>query len=359
MSTHRLERLRARLADLGLEAVLITQAENRRYVSGFTGSTGTLLISATQALFITDFRYYEQVGRQSPEFTLVKQSKTFKDALRQAVRQLGAKSIAFESRDVSVGLYEDMREALAGRGDTLIADMLPAADIVEPLRAIKDEGEIAAIAGAAQLADAALAGALAVFAAGMTELEAAWEIERRMRDLGAQGVGFELIVASGPNSALPHHRPGDRPLQTGEPIVIDIGARVDGYVSDLTRTICLGKATAKFKRIYDIVLQAQQAALAAIKAGPDGKTVDAVARDIITRAGFGKKFGHGLGHGVGLHVHEQPRLSPMVKEPKPLVAGNVVTVEPGIYLPGWGGVRIEDLVVVTEAGIRNLSGSPK
>lgn len=359
MTTTRLDKLRSRMGELGLNAILITQADNRRYISGFTGSTGVLLVTAGSAYFITDFRYYEQVAQQSPEFTLVKQTTSFKDALLQAVRLSGAKSIAFESRDVSVGLYQDMVEALRGSRKKPVAGLVPAADVVEPLRMVKDEGEIAAIARAAAVTDAALAGALPSFAPGMTEKQAAWEIERRMRDMGAQGVAFELIVASGPNSALPHARPSDRPLQQGEPIVIDIGARVDGYCSDMTRTITLGKPTAKFRRIYDIVLKAQMAALQAVKAGALDKDMDAVARDIISEAGYGKKFGHSLGHGVGLFIHEGPRLSPLVQEPKPLQPGMVVTIEPGIYLPGWGGVRIEDLVVVTENGMRDLSASPK
>jgi len=358
-STH-LERLRARMADLNLEAILVTQPENRRWVSGFTGSAGTLLVTADQALFITDFRYFEQVARQCPGFTLVKQTKTFKDALRQAVRSAGAKKIAFESRDVTVGLYEDMREALRGHGDRLVAELLPTSDVVEPLRAVKDEAEIQAIARAAEITDAAFAQALPAITAGMTEIQAAWEIERRMREMGAQNVGFELIVASGPNSALPHARPSARVIQEGEPIVFDLGAMVNGYRSDMTRTICLGKPTTKFRKVYGVVLEAQQAALAAIRAaGPTGKDIDAIARNVITAAGYGSKFGHGLGHGVGLAIHEGPRLSPLLTDPKPLEEGNVVTVEPGIYLPGWGGVRIEDLVVVTRDGVRNLTKSPK
>lgn len=358
MSTH-LERLRARLADLSVEAVLITQAENRRYVSGFTGSAGTLLVTASHALFITDFRYYEQVGQQCPEFTLVKQTKTFKTALREAVQLAGVKSLSFESQDVSVWLYQDMRDALAGEGDSLIAELVPTADVVEPLRAAKDEDEIASIARAAAITDAALAGALPAFAPGMTERQAAWEIERRMREMGSPGVAFELIVASGPNSALPHARPSDRLLQKDEPIVIDIGAKINGYCSDMTRTVWLGEPSAKFHEVYGIVLKAQLAALAAIKAGEDGKDMDAIARNIITEAGYGPMFGHSLGHGVGLQVHEQPRLSHLLTNPQPLVPGNVVSVEPGIYLPGWGGVRIEDLVAVTETGLRNLVSSPK
>jgi len=343
------------MADLKLEAMLVSQAENRRYVSGFTGSTGALLVTATKALFIADFRYYEQVSRQCPDFSLLKQTKTFKVAFQQAARLARAKSIAIESRDVSVGLFQDMQDVLVGAKVTLI----PVSDVVEPLRLIKDESEIAAIARAAQITDAALAAALPSFHAGMTETQAAWEIEKRMRDMGAQGVGFELIVASGPNSALPHARPSARLLRESEPIVIDIGARVDGYTADLTRTICLGKQTAKFRKIYGIVLEAQLAALSAIKAGMTDKAADALARDVIATAGYGPKFGHSLGHGVGLAVHEGPRLSPFAAEPKPLQPGMVVTVEPGIYLPEWGGVRIEDLVVVTESGLRILSAAPK
>lgn len=359
MSAERLARLRARMQQLGLEAMLITQPDNRRYVSGFTGSTGTLLVTAERALFITDFRYYDQVAQQSPEFTLVKQNKAFGDALVRAVRLAGVRTVAFESRDVCVGLHHDMMDALSGSGKKPLAELQPTAGVIEPLRAVKDEAEIAAMARAAAITDAAFAGALAVWHAGMTEMQAAWEIERRMRDMGAQGVGFELIVQAGANSALPHARPSEATLQEGEPIVVDIGACVDGYRSDMTRTVCLGQSTAKYRKIYNIVLEAQMAALAAVRAGAIDKEVDAVARDIITKAGYGAKFGHGLGHGVGLQVHEAPRLSPMVREPGPLVPGNAVTVEPGIYLPGWGGVRIEDLVVVTENGARILTASPK
>lgn len=358
MSTH-LVRLRARLAELDVEALLITNAENRRYVSGFTGSAGTLLVSAKHAFFITDFRYYEQVGQQCPEFSLVKQTKTFKEALREAVLAASVKHLCFESQDVTVWRYQDMRDALAGEGDDLIAELVPTADAVEPLRAVKDDAEIASIARAAAITDAALAQALPFIVAGKTERQAAWEIERRMREMGASAVGFELIVAAGPNSALPHARPSERLIQENEPIVIDIGALVDGYCSDMTRTICLGTPSAKFREIYGIVLKAQLAALAAIKAGENGKDIDAVARDIITDAGYGPQFGHSLGHGVGLQVHEQPRLSHLLANPLPLVPGNVVSVEPGIYLPGWGGVRIEDLVLVTETGVRNLVASPK
>ena len=358
MSTH-LQRLRARMAELPVDAMLVTQAENRRYVSGFTGSTGTLLVTGKHALFITDFRYYEQVGQQCPEFTLVKQPRTFKEALREAVQAAQVKNLSFESQDVTVWRYQDMRDALAGEGDKLIAELTPTADVVEPLRAVKDEQEIGAIARAAEITDMALAQALPFFKPGMTERQAAWEIERRMREMGSPAVAFELIVASGPNSALPHARPSDRLLQNGEPIVIDIGASMNGYCSDMTRTICLGEPTAKYREIYGIVLKAQSAALASIKAGQNGKDMDAVARDIISDAGYGPQFGHSLGHGVGLQVHEQPRLSHLLANPQPLVPGNVVSVEPGIYLPGWGGVRIEDLVVVTESGLRNLVSSPK
>ena len=359
MSVERLARLRARMADLQIEAILITQAENRRYISGFTGSAGTLLVTADQALIITDFRYFEQAAQQCPEFTMVKQPRTFGEAFKQAVRLAHAKTLAFESRDVSVGLYQEMEEALTTASGRQTAQLMPVAAVVEPLRLVKDEGEIAAIARAAQITDAALTEAMPHFQPGMTEVAAAWEIESRMREMGAQDVAFDLIVASGPNSALPHAEPSARQLHEGEPIVIDIGAKVDGYCSDMTRTICLGKPTPKFKRVYDIVLEAQVTALNGIKAGITDKDADALARDIIAKAGFGPKFGHSLGHGVGLFIHEGPRLSPNVKEPKPLQAGMVVTDEPGIYLPGWGGIRIEDLLLVTDSGVRVLSSYPK
>lgn len=359
MSDIRLERLRARLAELNIAALLVSQPENRRYLSGFTGSAGWLLITPTLAQIITDSRYYEQVAAQAPAFALVKQNKTFKDAFRQAVRAAGAKTIAFESHNVSVAQLRDMEEALKGPRGGASATMVATTDVVEPLRAVKEESEIAAIARAAEITDQALAAALPGFKAGMTELEASWEIERRMRELGAQGTAFELIVAAGPNSALPHARPGERRLQLGQPIVLDIGARVDGYASDMTRTICLGKETPRFHKIYGIVLEAQQAALKAIKAGVTGKEVDGIARAIISNAGYGPKFGHSLGHGVGLAIHESPLLSFRTVVPKPLLPGMVVTVEPGIYLPGWGGVRIEDSVVVTEDGARILTHSPK
>lgn len=359
MSNGRLERLRARMAELKLEAMLITQPDNRRYITGFTGSTGTALVTASSALFITDFRYWEQVGQQCPDFTLVQQKKTFKEAFRQAVRASGAQNVGIETRDVSVGLFQDMCDALEQKSGPPLAELQPAADVIEPLRLIKDESEIASIARAAAITDQALAAALAVFTPGITETQASWEIERRMREAGASDVAFELIVASGPNAALPHARPSDRQLRLSEPIVIDIGAEVDGYRSDMTRTVCLGKQTPKFRRVYDVVLQAQEAALTAIKAGQLDRDMDALARKIISDAGFGSKFGHSLGHGVGLQVHEGPRLSHLLAEPKPLRPGMVVTVEPGIYLPGWGGVRIEDLVVVTETGIRDLTSAPK
>ncbi len=359
MSTTRLQLLRGRMASLNVEAILISQPENRRYVSGFTGSSGWLLVTASDALIITDFRYYEQVGRECEGFTLVQQNKTFGEAFRQAVRQAGVGTVAFESRHVTVGMHQDMQDALARKGRKPIAELVAVADVVEPLRAVKDEAEIAAISRAAEITDTALGQALPRFAVGMTEKEAAWQIERAMRELGASGTAFDLIVASGPNAALPHARPSDRPLGTGEPIVIDIGARVDGYASDLTRTICLGKETSKFRRIYGFVRQAQDAALAAVRPGPTGREMDSVAREIIRAAGYGRRFGHGLGHGVGLAVHEAPTLSFREREAQPLAAGMVVTIEPGIYLPGWGGVRIEDLVVVRADGAQVLSKSPK
>jgi Xaa-Pro aminopeptidase len=235
----------------------------------------------------------------------------------------------------------------------------PVRGLVLELRAVKDAEEIDALRQALRLTDEALAAALAQTRPGMTERELAWLIESAMRTSGAPAVAFDIIVASGPNGARPHARPSDAVLPPGQPIVIDMGAKVNGYCGDLTRTVCLGPPADpdRFWQIYNTVLRAVQAAEAAIRPGLTGIEVDAVARGLIAEAGFGDFFGHGLGHGVGLAVHELPRFSRF--SPGPVVAGHVVTVEPGIYVPDWGGVRIEDVVLVTENGVEVLTKAPK
>lgn len=349
----RLVRLRAVLAETGADALLVSQPEDRAYLSGFSGSSGWLLITPEAALIATDFRYYEQVGIECPGYELIKLTTTVADALPGMLMQTGVTRLAFQADHATFADVQGWSKAAPE------VEWAPVKGLVMGLRAVKDAPEVAALRAAIALADAALAAALAQAKPGMTEQALAWLIESYMRTHGAQAVSFDIIVACGPNGARPHARASDAPLVAGQPIVIDMGARLNGYCSDLTRTICLGQPESpdKFWSVYNTVLQAQTAAEAAIRPGMTGPEADAVARDVIAAAGYGDYFGHGLGHGVGLAVHELPRLSRLSTDT--LAPGNFVTVEPGIYLPGWGGVRIEDIVLVTENGVEVLTQAPK
>jgi Xaa-Pro aminopeptidase len=349
----RLARLCSLLPDLGVDGLLISQPENRRYLSGFTGSAGALLLTADRALIATDFRYYEQVGRQCPLFELVRITKELKDLLPSMLQDTGVSRLGFEADNLTVAQFDSLKTAAPG------IEWQPTRQVTAELRAIKDEAEIEALRRAIVLTDEALEAALAAARPGMTELELAWSIESYMRTHGANNVAFDLIVAGGPNSALPHAEPGDNPLLAGEPIVIDIGAEVDGYHGDMTRTVCFGQPNdpARFWEIYNTVLRAQVTAEAGIRPGMSTRDADALARDVIVEAGFGNDFGHGLGHGVGLQIHESPLLSRYTNAT--VREGMLITIEPGIYIPGWGGVRIEDVVLITENGAEVLTGAPK
>jgi Xaa-Pro aminopeptidase len=339
------------MAETEMDAMLITQPENRRYLSGFTGSAGTLVITPGQAILITDFRYYEQVARQAPEFELARIETKLADLLPGLLQDLGVARLGFESQHVTVDQH---RELTAVTGDV---EWLATKEMVERIRAIKAEDEIEALRRSVALTDAAFAHLLDVIRPGMTETQVAWEIESYMRAHGASKVAFDLIVAAGPNGALPHARPGDHAIQEGEPIVVDIGNVLDGYCSDMTRTFSLGQPEAHYLEVWQIVLRAQEAAEAAIRAGTTGLEADAQARHIIEQAGYGEQFGHGLGHGVGLAIHEKPRASRLSDDV--LEAGMSLTVEPGIYLPGQFGVRLEDLAIVRPEGLEVLTQSPK
>jgi len=349
----RLARLRELLAQQSLDALLVSQPENRRYLSGFTGSTGVLYITDELALIASDFRYYEQVGIESPQYELVKLTSTFADLLPEVLARKAVKRLGFEADHAA---FSDVQEWMAIAPEV---EWVPTKGLVMDMRAVKDTGEVETLRQAIRLTDEALAAALVQVRPGVAERDLAWLIESYIRTHGSPAVSFEIIVASGPSGARPHAKASDAALPAGEPIVIDMGARLDGYCADLTRTVCLGQPNdpGRFWEIYHTVLRAQQAAEAAIRPGMTGKEVDAIARDLIAAAGFGDFFGHGLGHGVGLAVHEMPRLSRLAVTP--LAAGSVVTVEPGIYLPGWGGVRIEDVVLVTEKGVEVLTGASK
>jgi Xaa-Pro aminopeptidase len=347
----RLEKLRETLAEQELDALLVSQAENRRYLSGFTGSAGMLMITAQEAILATDFRYYEQMGREAPDFQLAKIKTRFEELLPELISDLGISRLGFESEHVTVHQFHTWSQA------TDDVEWVPHRQTVEKIRAVKEEGELDALRRSVALTDAALAHLLGVLEPGMTEENAAWEIESYMRTHGASKVAFALIVAAGPNGALPHALPSDHRISEGEPIVIDIGCVVDGYCSDMTRTICLGKPDSHYLEVWQIVHSAQETAEATICAGMTGIEADASAREVIEKAGYGDQFGHGLGHGVGLAVHEMPSASPRIDNV--LEAGMVLTVEPGIYLPGEFGVRIEDMVIIREDGVEVLTQSPK
>ena len=347
----RLTKLRASLPEHEIDAILISQPQNRRYLSGFTGSAGILVITADRAVIATDFRYYEQVGREAPGFELAKITTRVQDLLPEILADLGVKRLGFESQHVTVEQLNTMSAATEG------VEWLSLENAVEKIRAVKDRDEIDALRRSSALNDAAFAHLLEVIRPGMTEREAAWEIEAYMRSHGASKVAFDLIVAAGPNGALPHARPGDRAIETGAPVVVDIGCVLDDYCSDMTRTFCLGEPPARYLEVWNLVLQAQEAAKAVLRAGATGVQADAAARDLIAGAGYGDYFGHGLGHGVGLAVHEGPRASRLSEDT--FEAGMSLTVEPGIYLPGEFGVRIEDLVIIGQDGIEILSNTPK
>jgi len=349
----RLERFRQLLPEAGVDAVIISQPENRRYLSGFTGSAGYLLIGPDWAVLATDFRYTEQARQEAPDFEVWRIDGSLVPALRDLTRRRSLRRLGFEAHAVTYQTYREWSRYLRGRGVRLV----PLRGLVEQLRAVKDEEEIGRIRKAAEITDRALAAVLETLKYGVTERELAWEVERVMRELGADGVSFAPIVATGPNAARPHHRPGDRRVQPGDIVLLDIGAGFDGYQSDLTRTFVFGRPEEKFLEVWRVVAEANEAARRAARPGMPAAEVDAVAREVIRAAGYGENFGHGLGHGVGLVIHEAPRLGPRSEDK--LAAGMVFTIEPGIYLPGWGGVRIEDLVVLRDHGVEVISQAPK
>ena len=351
--SNRLQRLCQRLAEKEIDGILVSQPENRYYLSGFDGSAGFLLITPQNKILATDFRYIEQAQRQAPDYKIFPISGGILNWLPGLVADLGLKRLGFEAGHITFALHQQLTDILKPSRLKLV----PQDGLIESLRVIKEPEEIELITKAVEITDNALEYIEDRIHIGMSEKEVAWEIEKFLRENGSEPIPFDIIVASGPNSALPHAKPSSRTIQPGEPVIIDIGARVGGYSSDLSRTICLGTADDTFNKVYDTVLKAQLAAIAAIKKGMTGGEIDDVARMAIKQAGYGEAFGHGLGHGIGLAPHEQPRLGP--NSPDKLAAGMVFTIEPGIYLTGWGGVRIEDVVVMEEGKIRIISKARK
>ena len=347
----RLKKLRAQMAEVDLPAVLITNSINRRYLSGFTGTAGALLITAADAWLLTDFRYLEQAPMQAPHMQVIEHKPQMLDTIRELLIQTGIRVIGFEALSTTYASYLQTTALLPDN------EWRPTLHLVEQLRIIKDEYEIDVIRRAAKIADDAFSHILTLLKPGISEREVALELEWFMRRAGATSSSFEIIVASGERSALPHGIASDRCLQKGEFVKLDFGAYLDGYCSDLTRTVMLGTPTIRHHELYELVAQAQRQVLLHLRPGMTGAEADALARDIIANAGYGAAFGHGTGHGFGMEIHEDPRLNS--RSQTILRPGMTVTVEPGVYVPGFGGVRIEDDVGITEQGIEILTHSSK
>jgi Xaa-Pro aminopeptidase len=352
---NRLQKLRTSIAEKELDALLISQPENLRYLSGFTGSPGWLLISGRNAILVLDFLYVEQAKIESPGFEIIQIKQELHDWFPGLVSDLGWHKVGFEANLISYDSHYRLSEAAKTKQITL--ELVPTTGMVERLRSLKEPEELGFIIKAVELADAAFEQAKAIIRPGITEKEIAWEIEKNLRQKGSAGIPFEIIVASGPNSALPHARPTEKTICSGEPVLIDMGARVNGYCSDLSRTLFISKTDKTFNEIYNIVLKAQTTAIERIESGMDASQADRLARSVIEQAGYGDTFGHGLGHGVGLAIHEFPRLG--LSSSDSLADSMVFTIEPGIYLAGQGGVRIEDMVVLESGKAKVLTKAEK
>lgn len=341
----RVKKVQELLKEQGLDALLVTNPYNLRYVAHFTGTTGLALLTQDKAFFVTDFRYTEQAKEQAKGFEIVRNTGLIYEEVARLVKEESLVTVGFEEDVVSYSTY------------TLLEDMVdcqwqPVSGLIEGLREVKDEEEIKTIQKAVEIAESAYRNLLDTIKPGMTEIEVANNLDFHMRNLGASGVSFETIVASGVRSAMPHGVASDKVIEEGDMITIDFGCYYNGYVSDMTRTFALGDPGEKLKEVYEIVKEAQARVEKAAKPGISGVELDAVARDYITEQGYGEAFGHSTGHGTGLEIHEGPNVS--AKSEKRFIPGNVITNEPGIYLPGIGGVRLEDDLLITEDGNRNF-----
>jgi Xaa-Pro aminopeptidase len=357
---HRMRRdaLAARLPELAVDAFLVTGLSNVRYLSGFTGSNAQALITPGDCVFMTDGRYTEQARHEVPDMRRVTYLGAFVDALPDQIASVEATRVGFESHHVTVHGHRELATRLTsapapGSGGV---ELLPLDGEVEHLRWVKDDEELEHLRRAQAITDQAFDDLLDLLAIGMTERTLAHQLEELLRREGADGLSFDSIVAFGEHAAEPHHEPGHRALEEGDVIVLDFGALYGGYHADMTRTIAFGEPPTELKKVHDIVRQAQQAGIDAVAPGATGAEVDRAARSVISDAGYGDRFGHGLGHGVGLDIHEGPRLG-RDYEDHMLPVGAVVTVEPGVYIPGLGGVRIEDVVEVVEGGGRVMGSA--
>lgn len=358
MFEKRVDSIRNRFDSFGIDTFWIIQPENRRYLSSFkapdgqfTESSGSLLISLDQAILITDSRYTTQAEQEVRGFKVVTQKEGFVDALSETLEQLNTQRLGFEGGYLIWNLYQEAKEKVSQHSPPI--ELVPLSSVVEEMREIKEQGELELLRKSAQLIGDILAQVIEELQPGQVERDVAWKIETLIREQGADEAAFPPIVASGPNSALPHAVPTNRILREDEPIILDAGARVEGYCSDMTRTIFLGDPSADLKKIYTTVREAQISALESVKAGMETTEADSIARDYIKKAGFSAYFGHSLGHGIGLAPHETPAVGPL--KPKVLQEGMVFTIEPGIYIPGKGGVRLEEMVTLEKDGARVLT----
>ncbi len=346
----RIVALRQLMVEAGVDGMLITKRENRVYLSGFLGSSAYLVVGMQSAMLLTDFRYVQQAEQQAPHCTIVKHEPIWMDSLPQVLAEAGISRLGFEQDILTYSQYQGLQERID-------AELFPTDGLAGRLRQVKDEHELALMQQATVIAEAAFADILASIEVGRSEAAIAFDLEIAMRRRGAEGVAFPIIAASGPRSALPHGAPTERLLQQGDFLTLDFGAVVGGYRSDMTRTVVIGEPSQRQLEIYHLVQSAQLTAQQAVRPGLVGKEVDQIARDLISAAGYGQYFGHGLGHGVGLEIHEGPSVG--TRGETVLQPGMVVTIEPGIYVPEFGGVRIEDMLVVTEGGYRNFNQSSK
>jgi len=350
----RRRRLTRKFANAGIDALLVASSANVRYLSGFTGEDSYLMVGRGWTALITDSRFAEQARRDCPDIEHVIRKGAMAKAVAGSLRGRGARRLGLESEHATLAMDAALGEVISPRR------LRRTSRLVDGLRETKDDAEIRAIRRAVRAAQEAFVDLLAPGARaliGRSEADVAGELEYRMRQQGASGAGFPSIVAAGAHAALPHYRPGSARIRPSQAVLFDWGAVVDGYCSDLTRVVFTGRIPPQLGRIYEVVLQAQQAGIRAVRAGRSVRAVDAAARDVIAAAGFAQRFGHGLGHGVGLEVHERPAVSP--RADSRLRKGHVIAVEPGIYIPGVGGIRIEDDVLVTRDGAKPLSDLPK
>ncbi|WP_211654027.1 M24 family metallopeptidase [Planococcus alpniumensis] len=346
----KLMKLREQMQKRELDSLLVTNPYNLRFITGFTGTAGLALITPNDAWFITDFRYTEQAGEQVTEFKVVQAQKGLIDEVARIAGEAAVERLAFEQDYMTFATYSQYQEKLS-------ATLEPVSGLIEKLRMVKSPEELEVLKAAAKIADDAFEHICDYIKAGMTELQVSNELEFFMRSQGATSSSFDIIVASGLRSALPHGVASDKKIEQGDLITLDFGALYNGYVSDITRTVAVGEPSDKLKEIYQVVLDSQVLALEKIKPGMTGIEADAIARDYIKSKGYGEAFGHSTGHGIGLEVHEGPGLS--FRSETVLEPGMAVTVEPGIYLPGIGGVRIEDDILITETGNERLTHSSK